>query len=167
MTKAQTIDLLYEYTVNKVNFIKLATQYPDESADTLKELAKRSGFNRKGQDCGAYKNLCEPAFPASEIKGLLGEYLDGSGRPDIPFREFLLCKGINADKGIRVEPKPLPQKAWHSTQAAAMQSVIAGQHEKEPLSTGVKVGIGVLAAIALVAVVVIILLFTRGCGVYL
>ncbi|MCL2204254.1 MAG: hypothetical protein FWB88_10000 [Defluviitaleaceae bacterium] len=150
MTRNQTLNMLYDYVVKKTGFPALARAYTVKDVEELREIVQRSGFARR--DCGAYRHLAEPAFPPEEIKGLLGEYMDAANRPDMPFREFLRYKGINADKGTRVEPKPMPQRAWHAAQHSAA-------HTKKTPPTLVIVA-GIVVAVVVVLIVLGILWLT-------
>jgi hypothetical protein len=168
MTKNQTINLLYDYTVGKTNFPALAKTY-GTSADSLKEIVRHSGFNRKtgflfsAKDCGAYATLCEPKFPASEIKQHLGEYIEDTDRPDMPFREYLSYKGINASNGTRGVPKPMPKKVWHTAQSTAI-NIAKVKEKNEPLDKSTAVGLIILIIFVVLAIGVGIFLITRGEG---
>jgi len=168
MTKSQTLDMLYDYAVNKISFPNLAKNY-GESVAKLKEIAKQSGLNQRSgifrltNDCGAYKKLTEPKFPATEIKNHLDEYINDTDRPEMTFREYLSYKGILAHNGTRGVPKPMPKKVWHTAQSTVIQNAKI-KEKKEPLDKSTAVGLVILVIIAILAVAVLVFIFSRGFG---
>jgi len=166
MTKTDTVEMLYHYLVNRRNLPSLAKQFPGESKATLAALVKHCGFNRGGglfakHDCGAYSHLNPPKFSVAEMQEHIEAYIaEDETRPDMDFTTFLHYRGINAKNAKRDIPKPMPQRVWHTSQTAAAKQTIE-KEKKAPLEKSTAVGVAVLVLFVIVALGVVVFLFTQ------